>query len=195
MKWLRHWLDLGSRAIEDVLARDQCTGRFCFGGRTTIADINAKMLCDSEPAPYSMGRSWMAREPRRPRGRLTARGPGVPLTTLGVHLREAPPLTLPLHDLFVHIPKGLGTAPACPHPASEHNVRALGGCLLPALALRTWRPFPMRFGSWIASGLFPFRLPHPRNHYIATTVNCCELVYLTFLCGRKDRGSRALKAS
>jgi glutathione S-transferase len=62
MKWLRHWLDLGSRAIEDVLARDQCTGRFCFGGRTTIADINAKMLCDSEPAPYCpwADHGWLA---------------------------------------------------------------------------------------------------------------------------------------
>ncbi|HET9247296.1 MAG TPA: maleylacetoacetate isomerase, partial [Xanthobacteraceae bacterium] len=39
MKWLSHWLDLGSRAIEDVLARDARTGRFCCGDRPTIADI------------------------------------------------------------------------------------------------------------------------------------------------------------
>src|SRR5215467_15670777 len=39
MQWLRHWLDLASRAIEDVLARDPRTGRFCYGGRPTIADI------------------------------------------------------------------------------------------------------------------------------------------------------------
>ena len=51
MKWLRHWLDAGSRAIEDVLARDPRTGRFCYGDRLTIADIclvahltSAKML-------------------------------------------------------------------------------------------------------------------------------------------------------
>ena len=62
MKWLRHWLDLGSRTIEDVLARDPRTGRFCWGDRPTIADIclvahltSAKMLCDSDPAPYPTG--------------------------------------------------------------------------------------------------------------------------------------------
>jgi hypothetical protein len=31
LKWLRHWLDAGSRAIEDVLVRDPRTGRFCCG--------------------------------------------------------------------------------------------------------------------------------------------------------------------
>ena len=63
MKWLRHWLDLGSRTIEDVLARDPRTGRFCWGDRPTIADIclvahltSAKMLCDSDPAPYPTAR-------------------------------------------------------------------------------------------------------------------------------------------
>src|SRR2546428_13091872 len=63
MKWLRHWLDLGSRAIEDVLARDPRTGRFCCGNRPTIADIclvahltSAKMLCESDPAPYPTAR-------------------------------------------------------------------------------------------------------------------------------------------
>jgi maleylacetoacetate isomerase len=63
MKWLRHWLDLGSRAIEDVLARDPRTGRFCCGDRPTIADIclvahltSAKMLCESDPAPYPTAR-------------------------------------------------------------------------------------------------------------------------------------------
>src|SRR5262249_21427109 len=63
MKWLRHWLDLGSRAIEDALARDPRTGRFCCGDRPTIADIclvahltSAKMLCESDPAPYPTAR-------------------------------------------------------------------------------------------------------------------------------------------
>jgi maleylacetoacetate isomerase len=63
MKWLKHWLDLGSRAIENVLARDPRTGRFCYGDQPTIADIclvahltSAKMLCDSDPAPYPTAR-------------------------------------------------------------------------------------------------------------------------------------------
>jgi len=63
VKWLKHWLDLGSRAIEEVLARDPRTGRFCCGDRVTIADIclvahltSAKMLCGSEPAPYPTAR-------------------------------------------------------------------------------------------------------------------------------------------
>ena len=59
MKWLRHWLHTGSRAVEDVLARDPRTGRFCCGDQPTIADIclvthltSAKMLCDRDAAPY-----------------------------------------------------------------------------------------------------------------------------------------------
>ena len=63
MKWLRHWLDSGSRAIEDVLARDPRTGHFCCGDRPTIADIclvahltSAKMLCDRDAAPYPTAR-------------------------------------------------------------------------------------------------------------------------------------------
>jgi maleylacetoacetate isomerase len=57
--WVRHWLDAGSRAIEDALARDSRTGRFCCGDQPTLADIclvahltSAKMLCDSDPAAY-----------------------------------------------------------------------------------------------------------------------------------------------
>jgi len=63
VKWLRHWLDAGSRAIEDALARDPRTGRFCCGDRPSIADIclvthltSAKMPCDSDPAPYPTAR-------------------------------------------------------------------------------------------------------------------------------------------
>ena len=63
MKWLGHWFDMGSRAFEDVLARDSRTGRFCYGDRPTIADIclvahltSAKMLCDHDAAPYPTAR-------------------------------------------------------------------------------------------------------------------------------------------
>ena len=30
-KWVRHWLDAGSRAVEAVLAKDPRTGQFCVG--------------------------------------------------------------------------------------------------------------------------------------------------------------------
>jgi maleylacetoacetate isomerase len=39
VKWVRHWLDTGSRAVEQVLARDPRTGSFCIGDQPTIADI------------------------------------------------------------------------------------------------------------------------------------------------------------
>jgi len=60
MKWLQHWLDSGTRTIEEMLSRDPRTGRFCYGDAPTIADIcliphlaSAKMLyaCDLEPYP------------------------------------------------------------------------------------------------------------------------------------------------
>jgi maleylacetoacetate isomerase len=38
-KWVRHWLDAASEAIEATLARDPRTGRFCCGDAPTIADI------------------------------------------------------------------------------------------------------------------------------------------------------------
>jgi maleylacetoacetate isomerase len=63
MKWLRHWLDTGSRAAEDVLARDPRTGQFCCGEQPSVADIclvahltSAKMLCDCDPDPYPTAR-------------------------------------------------------------------------------------------------------------------------------------------
>jgi hypothetical protein len=43
-----------------------------------------------------------------------------------------------------------------------YSVRALEDRLLPAPALRTWRPFPRRFGSWFASGPFHFHYLTPR---------------------------------
>ena len=37
--WVRHWLDAGSRAIEETLVCDPRTGRFCCGDAPTLADI------------------------------------------------------------------------------------------------------------------------------------------------------------
>src|SRR6476646_12279158 len=59
MKWLTHWLDLASRAVEATLARDPRTGKFCVGDSPTVADLclaahmtSAKMLCGREPSEY-----------------------------------------------------------------------------------------------------------------------------------------------
>jgi maleylacetoacetate isomerase len=60
MKWLQHWLDMGSRVIEEMLCRDPRTGRFCYGDAPTMADIclvphvtSAQMLygCDLNAYP------------------------------------------------------------------------------------------------------------------------------------------------
>ncbi len=38
-KWVAHWMGLGARSVEEVLARDPRTGRFCCGDTVTIADL------------------------------------------------------------------------------------------------------------------------------------------------------------
>jgi maleylacetoacetate isomerase len=58
-KWVRHWLDAGSHAIEAVLARDPRTGKFCVGDQVTVADIclaahltSAKLFGGRDPSDY-----------------------------------------------------------------------------------------------------------------------------------------------
>ncbi len=58
-KWVRHWLDSGSRAVEATLANDPRTGKFSVGDRVTIADIclvahlaSAKLFGGREPSDY-----------------------------------------------------------------------------------------------------------------------------------------------
>jgi maleylacetoacetate isomerase len=57
--WVRYWLDEGSRAVEQVLARDPRTGEFCVGDQPTVADIclaahltSAKLFGGRDPGEY-----------------------------------------------------------------------------------------------------------------------------------------------
>jgi len=58
-RWVRHWLDTGSRAVEEMLARDARTGKFCVGDQVTVADIclaahltSAKLFGGREPSDF-----------------------------------------------------------------------------------------------------------------------------------------------
>ncbi len=58
LKWIRHWFNEGSRAIESHLAGEKETGRFCHGDRITLADVcvvshavGAKIF-ECDPAPF-----------------------------------------------------------------------------------------------------------------------------------------------
>jgi maleylacetoacetate isomerase len=67
-KWVRHWLDAGSRTIEAVLARDPRTGTFCVGDQVTVADIclaahltSATLFGGREPSDYPVaGRIYVS---------------------------------------------------------------------------------------------------------------------------------------
>jgi maleylacetoacetate isomerase len=57
--WLRHWLERGSQALEQTLANDPRTGRFCYGDAPTLADLclvphvmTAKMLVNVDIARF-----------------------------------------------------------------------------------------------------------------------------------------------
>jgi maleylacetoacetate isomerase len=66
--WVRHWLDAGSRAVEEVLARDPRTGAFCVGDQVTVADIclaahltSAKLFGGRDPNDYPVAGRIYAR--------------------------------------------------------------------------------------------------------------------------------------
>jgi glutathione S-transferase len=59
MAWIRHWVDLASKAVEETLARDPRTGKFCVGDQVTVADLclaahltSAKVLLGRDPSDY-----------------------------------------------------------------------------------------------------------------------------------------------
>lgn len=58
LEWLRHWMGLGLATVEEHLARDVVTGRFCHGDTPTMADcclvpqvFNARRF-ELDLAPY-----------------------------------------------------------------------------------------------------------------------------------------------
>ena len=75
MKWIGHWVDLGSEAVEKTLARDVRTGKFCIGDQVTVADLclaahltSAKVLLGRNPADYpNAGRIYATCMPKRRR--------------------------------------------------------------------------------------------------------------------------------
>ena len=56
--WYKYWIDIGLEALEESLARDPATGRFCHGDSPTLADVclvpqlaNARRV-DMDLSPY-----------------------------------------------------------------------------------------------------------------------------------------------
>ena len=59
MRWMQHWLDSATGLIEQMLANDARTGRFCCGDRPGLADAcliphmwSAQILYDFDFSPY-----------------------------------------------------------------------------------------------------------------------------------------------
>jgi hypothetical protein len=69
-------------------------------------------------------------------------------------------------------------------------VRLLRQCRAPG------GPFPMRFGSWVASGPSPFRLPQPHKLYNAIIANCASRDLSLFLAEERivEAGNRLAPA-
>ena len=63
VKWVRHWLDAGSRAVEQVLAKDPRTGRFCVGDQADHRGHLSRRAPD-QPASCSAGASPRIFRPR-----------------------------------------------------------------------------------------------------------------------------------
>ena len=84
LKWIRHWFNEGSRAIESHLAGEKETGRFCHGDRITLADVcvvsqavGAKIFeCDPAPFPTAAAHRRRLPEARRLRPRASAQAAG-----------------------------------------------------------------------------------------------------------------------
>jgi maleylpyruvate isomerase len=59
LEWQRHWIGEGLAALEQLLANDPATGKFCHGDTPTMADAclipqlyNAKHRVDMNLSPY-----------------------------------------------------------------------------------------------------------------------------------------------
>jgi len=38
-RWMRHWIDRGFAAFEQLVARHSADGRYCYGSSVTLADV------------------------------------------------------------------------------------------------------------------------------------------------------------
>ena len=58
-QWIRHWMETATRSVEELLARDSRTGKYCLGDTPTVADLclvphvtSCKMLFGFDAAQY-----------------------------------------------------------------------------------------------------------------------------------------------